>query len=125
LELLEQLLADFDGTVLLVSHDRDFLDNAATSTLVFEGEGRVVEYVGGYSDWLRQRPAAEPARRDSASPAPAPAASAGEVRKSGKLSYKLQRELEALPGRIEALEARLQALNETVAAPDFYRQEQP
>ena len=125
LELLEQLLADFDGTILLVSHDRDFLDNAATSTLVFEGEGRVGEYVGGYSDWLRQRrTAAEPARRESASPAPA-AASTGESRKSGKLSYKLQRELEALPERIETLEAALQALNEKVAAPDFYRQEQP
>jgi ATP-binding cassette subfamily F protein uup len=119
LELLEQLLADFEGTILLVSHDREFLDNAATSTLVFAGDARIEEYVGGYSDWLRQRPAvAAPARRDSSAPA------AGEPRKAGKLSYKLQRELEALPARIEALEAALQTLNDNIAAADFYRQEQ-
>jgi ATP-binding cassette subfamily F protein uup len=120
LELLEQLLADFDGTILLVSHDRDFLDNAATSTLVFEGEGRIREYVGGYSDWLRQR---------RAPVAPKPAAAKSELPKSEvpkraqKLSYKLQRELEELPARIEALEAELAQLNEEISGADFYQRD--
>ena len=121
LELLEQLLADFEGTVLLVSHDREFLDNVVTSSLVFAGNGRIEEYVGGYSDWLRQRPAVAGSKsrvavRESAATAPA--------RKAAKLSYNLQRELEALPGRIEALESRLKTLNEAVSAPDFYQREQ-
>ncbi len=110
LELLEELLADYPGTLLLVSHDRDFLDNVVTSTLVMEGEGRVGEYVGGYSEWLRQRP--EPvALNDVAKPAaptrqvvaiPAPATSLPTRR---KLGYKETRELETLPARIEGLEA--------------------
>jgi len=124
LELLEQLLLEFDGTILLVSHDREFLDNVVTSTLVFEGEGRVGDYVGGYSDWLRQRPAPEAApvkrrEQEAARPAAAPEA----PRAGGKLSYKLQRELDALPARIEALEADLEALNAQVAAPDFYQRD--
>ena len=124
LELLEQLLLDFDGTILLVSHDREFLDNVVTSTLVFEGEGRVGDYVGGYSDWLRQRPeprAAAPKKREE--PAPAATNTGKSAAKSSKLSYNLQRELEALPGRIESLEADLQALNDEVAAPDFYQRD--
>jgi len=124
LELLEQLLLDFDGTILLVSHDREFLDNVVTSSLVFEGEGRVADYVGGYSDWLRQRPAAASSLKRREEPAPAATAAApAEARKSGKLSYNLQRELEGLPARIEALETRLQALNDQVAAPDFYQRD--
>ena len=118
LELLEQLLVDFDGTLLLVSHDRTFLDNVVTSTLVFEDDGKVSEYVGGYEDWLRQRPvpADDPGPKAKAkAPPPKPR------RVRTKLSYKEQRELEALPGEIEILEARQAALNEQIAQPDFYR----
>src|SRR5690606_2461973 len=83
LELLEELLADYPGTLLLVSHDRDFLDNVVTSTLVLEGEGRVGEYVGGYSDWLRQRPPPPaPTPQPQQSPAPpraAPSSTAGSA----------------------------------------------
>ncbi|MCZ3114836.1 ABC transporter ATP-binding protein, partial [Acinetobacter baumannii] len=96
----------YPGTLLLVSHDRDFLDRVVTSTLVMEGEGRVGEYVGGYSDWLRQAaPAASgasSAARESAPREPAPKPAASPRR---KLSYKDARELERLPARIEALEA--------------------
>ncbi|WP_152224581.1 ATP-binding cassette domain-containing protein [Pseudomonas sp. SCB32] len=132
LELLEEVLLTFDGTVLMVSHDRAFLDNVVTSTLVFEGEGRVREFVGGYQDWLRQggspkllgvgeekgdKPAAEPA---PAQPAAAPSAPAEAAAPKKKLSYKLQRELEAIPGQIEALEGEMAALQEETASPDFY-----
>ncbi|MFP5409998.1 MAG: ATP-binding cassette domain-containing protein [Gammaproteobacteria bacterium] len=105
LELLEQLLQDYAGTVIIVSHDRAFLDNVVTQSIVFEGEGRLTEIVGGYADWLawRQRREAE-AAKPAAKPAPAKAASAKPTSKAG-LSYKEARELEALPARIEALEA--------------------
>jgi ATP-binding cassette subfamily F protein uup len=119
LELLEQLLLEFDGTILLVSHDREFLDNVVTSTLVFEGEGRVGEYVGGYSDWLRQKARAAAKQKEVAA---APAAVVEAPRKTTKLSYKLQRELELLPAQIETLEKKLEALNARVAAADFYQQ---
>jgi ATP-binding cassette subfamily F protein uup len=120
LELLEELLVDFKGTVLLVSHDRALLDAVVTSTLVLEGEGRVGEYVGGYQDWLRQRStiaaAAEPqARARVAEPA-------RTKRASGKLGFKETRELEALPARIEALEAEQERLHADMAAPAFYQQ---
>jgi ATP-binding cassette subfamily F protein uup len=136
LELLEELLAGYAGTLLLVSHDREFIDNVVTSTLVLEGDGKVGEYVGGYSDWLRQRgPAraaevadakvAKPAarQRDEATAAAAPggetpAATAGKR----KLSYKDARELQELPQRIEALEARVSALMARMHEPAFYQQ---
>jgi ATP-binding cassette subfamily F protein uup len=120
LDLLEELLMDYAGTVLLVSHDRAFINNVVTSTLVFEGEGRVVEYVGGYDDWLRQR------RQD----VPAAAAKA-EVKKEKpkpqrekprKLSFKEQKELDTLPQRIEELEAEQQQIHATMADPAFYRE---
>jgi ABC transport system ATP-binding/permease protein len=120
LELLEDLLADYAGTLLLVSHDRDFLDNVVTSTLVMEGGGRVGEYVGGYSDWLRQRstlpqsPAVAPEARKEPVVAPA-------TRR--KRSYKDARELEQLPARIEALEQRLAKLAEAMNDPGFYRRD--
>jgi ATP-binding cassette subfamily F protein uup len=126
LELLEAELAAWAGTLLLVSHDRAFLDNIVTSTLVLEGDARVEEYVGGYEDWLRQRvpaPASAPAgaaRRDG--DAARATVAAPSVR---KLSYKEERELEVLPARIEALEAEQRALNERVAAPEFYREPAP
>ena len=136
LELLEEVLLNFPGTVLMVSHDRAFLDNVVTSTLVFEGNGVVREYVGGYQDWLRQggsprllgvgkerdEAAARPAREDKPAaekPAAAPAAAARK-----KLSYKEQRELDALPAQIEALETEQAALEAEIANPDFYLQAQ-
>lgn len=135
LELLEEVLLGFPGTVLMVSHDRAFLDNVVTSTLVFEGEGRVREYVGGYQDWLRQggsprllgvgkeegdKPAREPSAAAAEKPAgPTPAPAPAAARK--KLSYKEQRELDALPGQIEALELEQAALQEETATPAFYQ----
>ena len=121
LELLEELLADYPGTLLLVSHDREFLDNVVTSTLVMEGDGRVGEYVGGYSDWERQRPrpSAEPSRKPAAAPVQAPQAAAAPVRR--KLSYKDARELEQLPERIERLEAHMNALTAAMNDPAFFQ----
>jgi ATP-binding cassette subfamily F protein uup len=126
LELLEELLSDYSGTVILVSHDRDFLDNVVTGALVMEGDGRVGEYVGGYSDWLRQRPsaaqgAASPVRKGAAPAKPAvatpmPTATSGKR----KLGFKEQRELEQLPLRIEALEAELAGLTAQLQDPAFY-----
>lgn len=119
LELLEEILLNFDGTILLVSHDRRFLDNVVTSSVVFEGEGQVREYVGGYQDWLRQRPVkqVEPAEVKVVSKP----ADSKPVKKSGKkLSYKLQRELDQLPAQLEEAEQALEALQAVVAAPDFY-----
>jgi ATP-binding cassette subfamily F protein uup len=127
LELLEELLLEYQGTLLLVSHDRAFLDNVVTSTLVFEGGGRIGEYVGGFSDWLRQRP--PPAR--SAAPQPPAVQTPGtdtEVTpqrnktQAKKLSYKDQRELDALPGRIESLESEQSRLESMVSDAGFYRQ---
>ncbi len=123
LELLEELLTGYDGTLLLVSHDRAFLDNVVTSTLAFEGDGRIGEYVGGYQDWLRQRPAAEAGSAPAAAPPPAakrPASSGGKAR---KLSYKDQRELDGLPARIEALETEQQSLQARTSESDFYQQD--
>jgi len=120
LELLEELLMDYDGTLLLVSHDRAFLDNVVTSCLVFEGAGRVREYVGGYSDWQRQRPepAVKPAETKSV-----PAKSAKPRTPTNKLSYKDQRELAQLPERIEALETEQSELQTLAADPAFYQRE--
>jgi ATP-binding cassette subfamily F protein uup len=132
--LLEEVLLTFKGTVLMVSHDRAFLDNVVTSTLVFEGEGKVREYVGGYQDWLRQggsprllgvgETKAGKAELASAvveaAPEAAPVANAPAARK--KLSYKVQRELEALPAQIDALEVEIAALETQIGAPAFYQQ---
>ncbi|GAB2515700.1 ATP-binding cassette domain-containing protein [Lysobacter humi (ex Lee et al. 2017)] len=125
LELLEELLGDYPGTLLLVSHDRDFLDNVVTSTLVMEGEGVVGEYVGGYSDWLRQRAAPRADSKPKAAPAAMASASttAAAPAPKRKLSYKESRELEQLPARIEALEARLALLTEALADPAFYQRD--
>ncbi len=114
LELLEELIGDFAGTVLVVSHDREFLNNTVTSCFVFEGEGRVVEYAGGYDDWLAQRPQiaeAEPVSPKTQKP---------RAQKNRKLTYKENLELEGLPGRIEALEADIAALHEQMNDPGFY-----
>lgn len=126
LELLEEWLAEYPGTLLLVSHDRDFLDNVVTSTLAMEGDGRVGEYVGGYSDWLRQRPA--PSSAQAKKPEPKPAAKPAEpiaasASAKRKLSYKDARELEQLPARIETLEADLAALTARMNDPAFYQRD--
>ncbi|MEY4653446.1 MAG: hypothetical protein RI884_2027 [Pseudomonadota bacterium] len=134
LELLEELLQQYDGTVFLVSHDRSFLDNVVTSTIAFEGEGRWREYEGGVQDWLTQSRRAQALARSTiptaptATPAPeapdretqpAAAPGAGVARK--KLSYKEQRELESLPGLIEALEQEQKALADELADGSVYR----
>jgi len=120
LELLEAQLVDWPGTLLLVSHDRTFLDNVVTSTYAFEGEGVLNEYVGGYEDWLRQR---SPLPKD-------PTAKRGDTRTTGsaagarqrKLSYNEQRELQTLPERIDVLEAEVKALNDRIAGSEFYKE---
>jgi ATP-binding cassette subfamily F protein uup len=121
LELLEERLLEFGGTILLVSHDRAFVDNVVTSTLAFEGNGRVYEYVGGYTDWLRQR--RTPAAAQPAARAPAPVASrpepAGQAAPA-KLGFKERRELEQLPARIDALEREQSELGAAVSRPEFY-----
>jgi ATP-binding cassette subfamily F protein uup len=116
LELLEELLADYQGTLFLVSHDRAFLDRVVTSTLVFEAPGRVAEYVGGYEDWLRQRPE-EPKTVVAARPE----RSKPERDRPRKLSFKERGELEKLPEKIEYLEEEQADLHEKLADPAFYR----
>jgi ATP-binding cassette subfamily F protein uup len=125
LELLEDLLGEYPGTLLLVSHDRDFLDNVVTSTLVLEGDGRVGEYVGGYSDWLRQRrPQREEKNPNRAVAADAPLQDAAPPQAARrKLTYKDARELEQLPARIEALETEIAARTEAMHDPAFFKQD--
>jgi len=125
LELLEELLQTYGGTVFLVSHDRRFLDNVVTSTIVSEGEGRWREYEGGVEDWLAQSARAS-ALRASAAPAPAPAPARAEpVRRerAAKLSFKEQRELEELPDRIDELETEQKELGEALSSGELYKQE--
>ena len=128
LELLEEQLVEWPGTLLLVSHDRAFLDNVVTSTFVFEGDGRVQEYVGGYEDWLRQRAVVAPVVAKAApAPAPAPIAvrtgrdSAEVAAPVKKLSYKERRELDELPEQISVLEAEQRTIAAAVADRTFYR----
>ncbi|MGP1667118.1 MAG: ATP-binding cassette domain-containing protein [Rhodanobacter sp.] len=122
LELLEELLTDYQGTLLLVSHDRAFLDNVVSSTLVLEGEGQIGEYVGGYSDWLRQKPSTHTASSPTktAALAPAPAAPVAPKRKR---SFKEQHELEQLPKRIEQLEGDIGARTTAMNEPAFFQQD--
>lgn len=120
LELLEELLGEFQGTLLIVSHDRALLNNLVTSTLALEGEGVVREYVGGYDDWLRQRPPPAPPVTPKRSAAPVTAARPQP--KADRLSFKEQRELEALPGQIEVLDQELEALRTRLSDPGFYQQ---
>ena len=114
LELLEAALQDYAGTLLLVSHDRSFLDNIVTQTIAAEGGGTWKEYVGGYSDWLRQKPALSEFQESKKK--------AGREKSKSKLSYKESRELESLPGEIASLEAEQQALSAKMHAPEYYRQ---
>jgi ATP-binding cassette subfamily F protein uup len=121
LELLEDLLNDFDGTLLLVSHDRTFLDNVVTSTIAFEGEGRIHEYVGGFQDWLRQSGGAR--WEQPAAPAEKKTDKRDKPKSRAKLSYHEQRELAALPEKIEHLEQQRQTLETKISDGNFYRQE--
>ena len=125
LELLEELLSDYTGTLLLVSHDRDFLDNVVTSTMVMEGDGVVGEYVGGYTDWQRHAArvaaAAASAPVVAAKPVAATAAAAAPAEPKRKLSYKDARELEQLPLKIETLEKDVEGLTAAMNDPAFYQ----
>jgi ATP-binding cassette subfamily F protein uup len=122
LELLEQTLQDYPGTLLLVSHDRAFLDNVITQVLAPLGDGRWQEYVGGYSDWVRQRPARRVVTDENdPSPRPSPARAGEGVKKTPtKLSYKETRELEQLPARIEALEVEQRALTAAMGGSEYH-----
>jgi ATP-binding cassette subfamily F protein uup len=119
LELLEEILIEYAGTLLLVSHDRAFLNNVVTSTLVFEGDGRVKEYAGGYDDWLRQKSVDPPGPAPVAVKPPATHASRERPR---KLSYNEQRELESLPALIETLETEQDELQQRFSEAGFYQQ---
>ena len=124
LELLEELLLNYQGTLLLVSHDRAFLNNVVTSSLVFEGDGKISEYVGGYDDWLRQRtqtgaPENRPRSKQNRSAGSAPA----EKPKTVKLSYRDQRELDQLPERIEQLESDVEQLHAEMGDAGFYQKD--
>ncbi|MFP8965472.1 ATP-binding cassette domain-containing protein [Pokkaliibacter sp. CJK22405] len=140
LELLEEVLTEFDGTLLLVSHDREFLDKVVTSTFVLDGSGKVDEFVGGFDDWLFQggdigllkgrdqfeqgmSASEQPSLPDPESNSSVKNEEATIKKASVKLSYKLQRELDALPATLEKLEAELESLSAEVSSPDFYQQE--
>jgi len=122
LELLEERLLDYSGTILLVSHDRTFLNNVVTSTLIFEGDGRVEEYVGGYDDWLRQRPVTVKPETAAKDERPRRERTPQEKR---RLSYKETRELEALPEKIENLEREKGEIITLLSSPDFYANGDP
>ena len=119
LELLEEQLLNYPGTVLLVSHDRDFLNNVVTSTLVFESDGRVREYVGGYDDWLRQAAPVSPAEPK---PKPAPKIKREKPQGRRRITFKEQREIEALPEQIERLENERRDLYARLADPSLYKE---
>ncbi len=121
LDLLEELLIDYKGTVLLVSHDRSFLNNVVTSTLVFEGNAVINQYIGGYDDWLRQRKAEQTVATKK--PATSTKASSKTEAPVKKRSFKVQRELDSLPGDIERLETEIAAISEEMNQPDFYQAE--
>jgi len=121
LELLEQLLMDYSGTLLLVSHDRTFLNNVVTSTIAFEGNGKVYEYIGGYQDWLRQK--REDAKAEQNNTKEKELSKTAPAKKPAKkLSYNLQRELDQLPQKISDLETNIEELTQKMAQPEFYQQ---
>ncbi len=118
LELLEELLLEYKGTILLVSHDRAFLNNVVTSTLVFEGDGCIEEYVGGYDDWIRQRKPDIPEKPKTASKKK----KRTRLERPRKLTFKEEKELEALPELIERLEAEQEDLYQRMSDPEFFKQ---
>jgi ATP-binding cassette subfamily F protein uup len=124
LDLLEDLLVEYEGTLLIVSHDRDFLDNVVTSPLVFEGDGRIGDYVGGYADWVREREKAAAAKAALAAPARDEArATAALAKPARKLTNNERREVAELPARIEAIETEMAKLAARLADPAFYHRE--
>ncbi|QGX98620.1 ATP-binding cassette domain-containing protein [Roseovarius faecimaris] len=122
LDLLQELLDDYDGTVLLVSHDRDFLDRVVTTTIAMEGDGQAVAYAGGWSDYRAQRPEKAEEKRDKAQPKPAAVEARPKAVKTG-LSFTEKHRLEALPGEIERLEAEIAKLEELMADPELFTRE--
>jgi len=127
LEVLEEKLVEYNGTLIIVSHDRDFMDNVVTSTLVFEGDGNVVEYQGGYSDWAARGKSLNindtpdlPDQQTLAEKIPTTSSQATAPKSKVKLSYKVQRELDQLPKKIEELEQKLATLQSAMADPSFY-----
>ena len=123
LELLEEMLMEYKGTVLLVSHDREFLNNIVTSTIVFEGDGRLAEYVGGYDDWIRQRSLSSAGETEESKKRGKHVKSRPQRKRLRTLTFNEKKEIAALPARIESMEAERTGLYETLAAPDFYRQD--
>lgn len=121
LELLEEMLIEYEGTVLLVSHDREFLNNIVTSTIVFEGDGRLGEYVGGYDDWLRQRDTKASETAVKTEKGAKPVKQRGKQVRPRTLTFNEKKELETLPALIESLESERGRLYEKLADPDFYR----
>jgi len=121
LDLLEDLLMNYQGTLLLVSHDRSFLNNVAMSTIVFDDDGDVREYVGGYDDWLQQR--AQDKRANTVSKKSSkPKATAKKINKKSALTYQEQLDLETLPKEIEKLELKQSELHKKISEPEFYNQ---
>jgi ATP-binding cassette subfamily F protein uup len=122
LDLLEELLLDFGGTVLVVSHDRAFLDNVVTQVIAFEGSGRLMEYVGGYEDWVRVKKYEASQKTATAAPAKAaPKAEAAKPKASTRLNFKEQKELEEMPKRIEALEREQEDITAVLASGTLFR----
>ncbi len=122
LELLEEMLIDYEGTVFFVSHDREFLNNIVTSTIAFEGGGTLTEYVGGYDDWLRQRAHVIPPRTENVKDTKAEK-SRPKPGRPRTLTFNERKELQELPAKIEALEAERERLFSVLADPEFYRRE--
>jgi ATP-binding cassette subfamily F protein uup len=120
LDLLQEALGDYDGTVLLVSHDRDFLDRLVTSTIALEGDGTAIEYAGGYSDYLAQR---GPRETPAQAPRKQKSTPARESTPARRLGYKRERALAELPRQIDALHAEIAALHTALADPDLYRRD--
>lgn len=121
LELLEELLGNYEGTLLLVSHDRTFIDNVVTSTLVFEGNGKIQEYIGGYQDWLRQKTVEDEVKSGKMT---TPKILKEKIRDNKKLSYKDQKELAELPQKLERMEKEQNELQNVMGSPEFYKQNQ-
>jgi ATP-binding cassette subfamily F protein uup len=122
LEILEEMLVEYQGTILLVSHDREFIDNVVTSTIVFEGTGQLQEYIGGYEDWLRQKSVSEKKATASSLKKTSPNKTEKvEPRVGNKLSFKEKKELECLPDKIEKMESSIALLHEEMTSPDFYK----
>ena len=123
LELLEEMLFEYSGTLLLISHDRDFINKVVTSTFVFEGDGKIQQYAGGYDDYLRQRPQEKVPISTTTSKRSGNALKNKTAEPQRKLGYMQQRELEQLPQKIESLEKRRGELYKILSDPQFYRRE--